>query len=273
MAVTLTLEDEIDVSRGDMLVSPRTLPQVATKLDTTVVWFDAQPLVPGRTYLLKHCVRMVRGNAVAVDFRVNMKTLEREPAQDLAMNDIGAVRFETAQPLFFDPYERNRATGSFIVIDLLSNATVGAAMIRGAAAAEDAELALWNRPVSAEERYRKHGHRPAVILVEGKPGLAPVLERALFAQDFEVALIPEEGAAAGRFADLAKFSLSVGLILIYETAALSSEQRSVLSAIASDRIVDLAAMDLPSDHRAAAAFVVDQVQLLCRPLGPAGSGE
>jgi sulfate adenylyltransferase large subunit len=273
MAVTLTLEDEIDVSRGDMLVSVGDLPQVATRLDAMVVWFDAQPLVPGRAYLLKHGVRMVRGNAAAVDFRVNMKTLEREPARDLAMNDIGAVRFESAQPLFFDPYDRNRTTGSFIIIDLLSNATVGAAMIRGAATSEGAELALGNTPVSAEERYQRHGHEPALILVEGKPGLAPALERALFAQDFEVALISEEGTPANRFAELAKFSLSAGLILIYETQALSKEERSALSAVASDRIVDLAAMDLPPDHRAAAALVVDQVQLLCRPLGSESSQE
>jgi hypothetical protein len=109
--------------------------------------------------------------------------------------------------------------------------------------------------------------------VEGKPGLAQVLERALFAQDFEVALISEEGTPADRFAELAKFSLSAGLILIYQTQALSKEERSALSAVAPDRIVDLAAMELPSDHRAAAALVVDQVQLLCRPLGPSKSGE
>jgi hypothetical protein len=202
-----------------------------------------------------------------------MKTLEREPARDLAMNDIGAVHFESAQPLFFDPYDRNRTTGSFIIIDLLSNATVGAAMIRGAATSEGAELARGNTPVSAEERYQRHGHEPALILVEGKPGLAQVLERALFAQDFEVALISEEGTPADRFAELAKFSLSAGLILIYQTQALSKEERSALSAVAPDRIVDLAAMELPSDHRAAAALVVDQVQLLCRPLGPSKSGE
>ena len=273
MAVTLTLEDEIDVSRGDMLVSPRALPQVATKLDATVVWFDAQPLVPGRTYLLKHGVRMVRGNAVAVDFRVNMKTLEREPAEDLAMNDIGAVRFESAQPLFFDPYERNRATGSFIIIDLLSNATVGAAMIRGAAASEDAAVALWNTPVSEQERYCRHGHEPALIFVEDRPGYAPLLERALFAQGFEVAVVSGDQLPADRLNDLAKFSQSVGLILIYEAATLTAGEKSALSAVAADRILDLAAMELPSDHRAAAALVVDQVQLLCRPLGPAGSGE
>jgi hypothetical protein len=189
------------------------------------------------------------------------------------MNDIGAVRFESAQPLFFDPYERNRATGSFIIVDLLSNATVGAAMIRGAAAREGTEPELWNTPVSAEERYRRHGHAPAVIFVEDRPGFAQILERALFAQGFETAVVSGDEIPAARLTDIAKFSQSMGLVLICETGTLMSEEKSALSASVPDRIIDLAAMELPSDPRAAAARVIDQVQSLCRPLGSASSGE
>ena len=129
MSTTLTLEDEIDLSRGDILVSPDSPPRVSSHLEAMVVWLDAKPLALGHSYLIKHNVRSSRAKATKIRFRVNMHTLEREPAPELHMNDIAAVEFETASPLFFDPYKRNRVTGSFILIDPISNATVGAAMI------------------------------------------------------------------------------------------------------------------------------------------------
>ena len=130
MSVTLTLEDEIDLSRGDMLVSPSEPPCVSRHFEAMVVWFNAEPLALGRNYLIKHNVRMSRAKATKIRFRVNMQTLERDPARELKMNDIAAVEFESASPLFFDAYDRNRTTGSFILIDPISNATVGAAMIQ-----------------------------------------------------------------------------------------------------------------------------------------------
>ena len=121
-----------------MLVSPQDPPRVASRFDAMVVWFNAEPLVPGRSYLIKHAVRTSRAKATSIEFRVDMNTLERNPTSELKMNDIGAVQFEAVRPLFFDPYERNRTTGSFILIDPLSNATVGAAMIRAELPAENA---------------------------------------------------------------------------------------------------------------------------------------
>ncbi len=239
-----------------------------------MVWFNAQPLVLGRTYLIKHDVRMVARQGH--DDRFPRQHEDARARTGARPEDERYRRGATSNPPSRSSSIRTTATAppaASSSIDPLSNATVGAAMIRGAAASQEDELALWNAPVSAEERYQRHGHEPALILVEGKPGLAPVLERALFARDFEVALVSEEGAPAGSFAELAKFSLSAGLILIYETAALSTEERGALSAVAPDRIIDLRAMELPSDHRAAAALVLDQVQLLCRPLGPSSSGE
>ena len=164
MSVTLTLEDEIDLSRGDMLVSPHQLPHVSQHFETMVVWFDEQPLSLGRTYLVKHAVRSSRVRPTGINYRVEMGALKQEQTHELRMNDIGAVRFEAASPLFFDLYANNRITGSFILIDPLTNATVGAAMIHEALAAEEFFGAgLPGVSVQTRERYRRHGHGPALV--------------------------------------------------------------------------------------------------------------
>src|ERR1700726_2693619 len=173
MSVTVTLEDEIDLSRGDMLVSPAHPPRVSRHFEAMVVWFNAEPAEPGRSYLLKHTSRTVRAKALKIRYRVNVNTLVQEPASSLQMNDIAYVEFETVSPLFFDPYTQNRITGSFILIDPISNATLGAGMIRAdlsdQTVVEDAAVPT---QVAATERYKRHGHYPALILVEGNPDLA-----------------------------------------------------------------------------------------------------
>ncbi len=131
MSVTLKLKDEIDLSRGDMLVSPDNPPQVSQRFQAMVVWMNAQPLEAGRNYLIKQSARQVRGRITRIRHRVNINTLEPEAAERLHLNDIAAVEFDTISPLFFDSYQENRTTGSFIVIDPLTNATLGAGMIRG----------------------------------------------------------------------------------------------------------------------------------------------
>ena len=130
MSVTLQLEDEIDLSRGDMLVSPENGPRVSRRFRAMVVWLHATPLEVGRTYLVKHTTRQTRIRALQIRHRVNVNTLEQEQASELNMNEIASVEFEAHVPLFFDPYASNRATGSFILIDAISNATVGAGMIQ-----------------------------------------------------------------------------------------------------------------------------------------------
>jgi len=128
LSVTLTLEDEIDIGRGDMLAGGED-PTVARTLEATMVWFDGVPLDPARNYLVKHTAQTVPARVEAVKHRVNVVTLETGPASGLAMNEIGVVRIATARPLFFDPYTHNRGTGSFILIDRTTNATAGAGMI------------------------------------------------------------------------------------------------------------------------------------------------
>src|SRR5713226_9023779 len=160
MSVTLQLDEEIDLSRGDMLVSPDELPTVSRKFHARVVWLHGAALELGRTYLVKHTVRQTKIRALRIRPRVNINTLAEEPATRLEMNEIGSVEVETHVPLFFDPYSSNRTTGSFILIDAVTNATVGAGMIQEDAPAkaiagekEFASYVVAETHVEAEERY------------------------------------------------------------------------------------------------------------------------
>jgi sulfate adenylyltransferase large subunit len=129
-SIALTLEDELDISRGDLLVTPADRPHHATQIEATLVWFDAQRLESHKPYLLKHGAQTLNARIPRVLHRTNIHSLEQEAVHTLAMNDIGTVELATTRPLFFDPYTANRATGSFILIDPATNATVAAGMIR-----------------------------------------------------------------------------------------------------------------------------------------------
>jgi sulfate adenylyltransferase large subunit len=131
MSVTLRLSDEIDISRGETICRPEQAPTVARELDADVCWMSERPLRPGGRYLIKHTARNAGAVVDGLHDRVDVHTLERtsEPPAELQLNDIGRIRLRTSTPLVFDPYERNRRTGSFILIDEASNETVGAGMI------------------------------------------------------------------------------------------------------------------------------------------------
>jgi sulfate adenylyltransferase subunit 1 len=128
-SVTLLLEDEIDISRGDMIVRSAAQPQAVKQIDTTVCWLAETPLDRARTYLIRHTTREVKAKVASIDYRVDVNTLEQQATDKLQMNDIARVSFKLAQPLFIDPYNQNRATGAFIVIDESTNNTIGAGMI------------------------------------------------------------------------------------------------------------------------------------------------
>ena len=128
-SVTLLLADEIDCSRGDMIVKTSEAPAAVKEITATVCWLAETPLDRARTYLIRHTTRDSKAKLTAIDHRLDVNTLERVPAEKLAMNDIAQVRFKLAQALFVDPYEENRGTGAFIVIDESNNNTVGAGMI------------------------------------------------------------------------------------------------------------------------------------------------
>ena len=129
-SVTLLLADEIDISRGDMIVKSAEQPQALKQIDATVCWLSETPMSPARTYLLRHTTREVKAKIAKIDYRLDVNTLEHEPVTTLAMNDIANLTLKLAQPVFADPYTDNRATGAFIVIDESTNNTVGAGMIR-----------------------------------------------------------------------------------------------------------------------------------------------
>jgi sulfate adenylyltransferase large subunit len=130
MSIALTLEDELDISRGDMLAAAHQAPEAAVNFSAALVWMDAQPLDPAATYLLKHTSQTVKARVTTIRHRVNMQTLDAEPAASLELNSIGEVEVETTRPLFLDIYDTSRNTGSFILIDPVSHATVAAGMVR-----------------------------------------------------------------------------------------------------------------------------------------------
>ena len=130
MSIALTLEDELDISRGEMLAAAHQPPAVAANFLADLVWMDAQPLDLGKSYLLKHTSQTVKARVRAIRHRVNMQTLDHEPAATLELNSIGEVEVETTRPLFLDTYAAHRHTGSFILIDPVSHATVAAGMVR-----------------------------------------------------------------------------------------------------------------------------------------------
>jgi sulfate adenylyltransferase large subunit len=267
MSVTLRLKDEIDVSRGDMLVSPQNPPRVSRLFEAMVVWLHPKGLELGRSYLVKHTGRQIRAKAIAILHRVNINTMDREPARQLEMNDIGAVGFEATVPLCFDPYDRNRTTGSFILIDPISNATVGAGMIREgiSAASQKRETGLpipWLSAVDPSERYRRHGHHPGIILVEGRPALASLLERILFAHNFEVVFLNRDELSSDSFQMMLSVTQLAGLVVIYSFSSLSPEETLALATLPEDRCFDLAAFDLPEDDDEAARQIVALVRSL-----------
>lgn len=127
--MTLLLEDEIDISRGDLIVKSAEAREPVKQIEATVCWLSETPLSPARTYLVRHTTREVKAKLAKIDYRLDVNTLEQEATTGLAMNDIARVTLKLAQPIIADRYTENRATGAFIIIDESTNNTVGAGMI------------------------------------------------------------------------------------------------------------------------------------------------
>ena len=162
-AVTLTLEKEVDISRGDLLVHPNNLPHVSTAADAMLVWMAEQPMVPGKPYYMKLATKMVNASVRQIAHRVNVNTLAQEPAPQLALNEIARVTVDFEQPAAFDPYRKNRATGAFVIIDRLTHGTVGAGMILDRAEGGASGLGL-NSALEALEASIKGGKDSAELL-------------------------------------------------------------------------------------------------------------
>lgn len=235
-SITLELDNEIDLTRGDMLVSPSNLPAVSSSFSATVVWLHTDPLLPGKPLLLKQTTRLVQARVRRILHRVNVNTLAHEPADGLGINAIGEVEVETNQPLFLDAYTTSRATGGFILIDPSSNATLGAGMVRetslvDAAAREDrrnAAVPASLREVSPQERHRRHGYKPGVFLLGNRLSLAKSLERAFFEEGFEVVMVDGSGVATPVLAGFLAALYSAGMVVLCTNAVFAAEDLAEL---------------------------------------------
>jgi bifunctional enzyme CysN/CysC len=181
LGVTLCIADDVDISRGDMIVHPKNLPHVVRSVEAMVVWMAERPLEVGRTYLVKHAASVVKGSCAEIQYRVDPNTLHREAGKRLGLNDIGRARFTFFKPLCVDEYQRNRQTGRFILVDPVTNVTVGAAMVIARAGAEpiarqvaretvSRDIAWQQGKVSAEERSRLLRQRAATLWLTGLSG-------------------------------------------------------------------------------------------------------
>ena len=216
-AITLTLEDEIDISRGDMLVHPNNMPRVDDKFDAMIVWMAEEPMLPGKQYLIKQTNKVVSGSISTLRYRVDVNTLHSHPAPVLKLNEIGRCQVTLSQSICYDPYRRNRGTGAFIIIDRITNSTVGAGMIldRNTNDADDHwgdkpsvdRLTVSKGQVTTEEWSARFGQQPTTILLTGLTGagkttLAYALERRLFDEGRVAMVLDGQNMRAGLSRDL-----------------------------------------------------------------------
>jgi bifunctional enzyme CysN/CysC len=193
MAVTVTLDDEVDISRGDMLVNPKNLPDLASDFEAVLVWMNETPMAPEQPYLIKHACSEARAEIANVEYKFDINNLSRSPCEHLELNEIGRVHLRLSKRLAFDAYARNRATGAFILIDPIHNGTVAAGMILDrktvdSAVGLDADSPLLRSrksTVTTEARAARLGHRAMTVWLTGLPcsgksTLAYRLEARLF---------------------------------------------------------------------------------------------
>jgi bifunctional enzyme CysN/CysC len=240
-SVVLTLEDEIDVSRGDMIVRRHNLPLVENDIDTIICWTGEEPLQIGKNYLIKHTTRTVNAFIRKLDYIIDVNTLHRTDAKEhnpfcklldtphrtdvdtLMLNEIGRAEVKVTQPIMFDQYNKNRETGSFIIIDPDTNFTVGVGMIRGSVRSieetihaerkvngtveQPVNVAMEGTAISLSEREGRYNHKTAVIWLTGLSGagkstIAKDLERVLFNLGCHTALLDWDKLRHGLCKDL-----------------------------------------------------------------------
>jgi sulfate adenylyltransferase subunit 1 len=205
LSVTLVLDRELDISRGDLIASADRQATVARSVKAAMVWMDQRPLDVSRRYLLKHTSQTVPAFVSSVDYLTDLTVLTRQPAQILQMNDIGAVSLNLLRPIALDLYSENRGTGAFILIDPETNATVAAGMVTAASAyvttGEEDEAGAWG-PVTVGEREARWGHRGGVLELSGSIALINSIERALFATGVILTRIDADDAVFQRHPNL-----------------------------------------------------------------------
>jgi len=274
MAVVMTLNDEIDISRGDMIVAPNNAPTLTNSVEAMVVWFDDGPMKPGTNYLIKHTSAQTATSVTDLRYRINVNSLRRETVPELAMNEVGRIRLECARPLAVDSYAKNHGTGSFILIDRMSNATVAAGMIVERKIAEDAlkrrtdshdagsNVRLQDkRKVSSEQRQQRLDQKPFVLWVTGLPrsgksSIAYELEKRLFEQQKFVQVLDGEILRLGinrdlgfsgadrwenqrRAAELARLNLNLGVSTVVALVSPLGFERQQARDIVGDGFIEV----------------------------------
>ncbi|MEE2631869.1 MAG: adenylyl-sulfate kinase, partial [Actinomycetota bacterium] len=265
-AVTVTLADEIDVSRGDLLVGVDQAPTRAHEVDAMLVWMATEEMEPGRRYLLQSANGISNAAVTAIRHRVDVDTLEERAATSLGLNDIARCSISVDRELIFDPYASNRQTGSFVLVDRMSNATVGAGMIIGASSAwdrmPDAGLNRQASSISGAERSARLGQKPCTVLLTGltaagKSTIATALERRLFDRGRTTIRLDGENVRMGisrdlgfssqersenlrRVAEVARLVNNQGLIAIAALVAPKEEVRArARELVGRDRFVEV----------------------------------
>ena len=205
-AVTLTLADELDIARGDVLVTPTARPEVSEQFAAHIIWMDQQPLFHGRSYLIRIGTKTVPASITNIKYKIDVNTREHLAAQTLALNDIGFCNVDTAMPVAFDPYSENRKTGSFIIVDRFTNRTVGAGMIafglrRGTNIHRQAHL------VGKTERAALKKQKPAIIWFTGLSGsgkstIANIVEQRLNMDGHHTTMLDGDNVRHGLNRDL-----------------------------------------------------------------------
>jgi len=271
LAVTLTLEDEIDISRGDMLVHPNNLPCFSDKLDVQIVWMGEEPMQIGKQYLFKQTTKRSSGSINQIKFKTDVNTLKHEEASTLSLNEIGRCEVTLSQRIAFDAYKPNPGTGSFIIIDRLTNVTVGAGMIVGSVSAQvdsswDAEsghkhLSASESLISNEARKARFDQTPKTILLTGLTGsgkstIAYALEKKLFDLGRAVFVLDGQNMRLGpskdlgfdaddrsenlrRSIEIARLMNQAGIIVICSLVAPNAEVRAKARELVGDNFLEV----------------------------------
>jgi bifunctional enzyme CysN/CysC len=260
-AVMLTLEDDIDIARGDVLVRPGESPDVANQFAAHLIWMERQPLVPGRSYILRAGTQTVSASVTTIKHRVDVNTGGHLAATTLGLNAIGFCNLATDRPLTFDAYTQNRRTGSFILIDRLENRTVGAGMIRFAL--RRATNIAW-QPLSVvkADRASPKSQKPCIVWLTGLSGagkstIANIVEQKLFAMGRHTMLLDGDNLRHGlnrdlgfteadrvenirRAGEVAKLMVEAGLIVICSfISPHSAERKMIRNFVADDEFIEV----------------------------------